>query len=378
MFALKVKKEFAEEVRRILFKKGLVDKRYIFVKSGDYVEMPLLRRLKKEEMKLFKRQDVRLINKKLSSKALSKTPFEIILEKAEKIGVKKGFLPKKWELVGDVLILKILKEVWEQEKKFVGIYAKETESQEKKIAEIYAKENRSQEKRIAGIYAEVLKAKTVVKDMGINGKCREPKIKVLYGNNTETIHKENGIRFKLDASTIMFSSGNIDERIRMAYLSNENETVVDMFAGIGYFSIPIAVYSKPKKIFAYDINPDAYHYLCENIKLNNVQSIVTPVLDDNRNAEENIADRVIMGYLKNTKDFLRKAFKILKTNGGIIHYHENYPNELLPAAPFENLKKIAEKQGKKVKLLNFKNVKSYAPGVSHVVLDVEVSSYPIL
>ena len=325
------------------------------MKNRDYVEIPLLRRLKKEEMKLFKRQDARLINKKLSSKALSKTPFEIILEKA---GMKnKNLLPKKWELVGDVLILKISKEVGEQEKKFAEIYAKEIELQEKRIAEIYA---------------DVLKAKTVVTDMGISGKCRKPKIKVLYGNNTETIHKENGIRFKLDVSTIMFSSGNIDERIRMAYLSNENETVVDMFAGIGYFSIPMAVYSKSKKIFAYDVNPDAYHYLKENIKLNNVQSIVKPVLSDNINADENVADRVIMGYLKDTKDFLPKAFKILKKNG-IIHYHENYPNELLPDAPFENVKKIAEKHGKKVKLLNFKNVKSYAPGVSHVVLDVKVS-----
>ncbi|MBA3044559.1 methyltransferase, partial [archaeon] len=240
-------------------------------------------------MKLFKEQDVRIVNKKLPSKTLSKTPFEVILEKAEKIGIKKDFLPRKWELVGDVLILKIPKEVEEQEKKFVGIYAKEIISQEKKIAEIYA---------------DVLNAKTVVKDEGIIGRNRKPKIKVLYGSSTETVHKENKIRFKLDVSKTMFSSGNIDERIRTAYLSNENETVVDMFAGIGYFSVPMGVYSRPKKIFAYDLNPDAYHYLMENINLNNVQSIVKPVLSDSRNADENVADRVIMGYLKNTKSFL--------------------------------------------------------------------------
>jgi len=342
MFALKIRKEFAEEVRRVLFKKGLVDKRYVFVKNGDYIEMPLLRRLKKEEIKLFKRQDVKPINKKLPSKTLSKTPFEVILEKA---GMEnKNLLPKKWEFVGDVLILRIPKEI---------------EKQEKNVAEIYA---------------EVLNAKTVVKVMGIRGRYRKPKIKVLYGSSTETTHKENKIRFKLDVSKVMFSSGNIDERIRTAYLSNKNETVVDMFAGIGYFSVPMAVYSKPKRIFAYEINPDAYHYLCKNIGLNKVQNIVTPFLSDNRNADENIADRVIMGYLKNTKSFLPKAFKILKKSGGVIHYHENYPNELLPEKPFENVKKIAEKQGKTVKLLGFRNIKSYSPGVSHVVLDVKVSS----
>ena len=341
MFVLKIRKEFAEEVRRILFKKGLVDKRYVFVKNEDYIEMPLLRRLKKEEIKLFKRQDVKPINKKLPSKTLSKTPFEVILEKA---GMEnKNLLPKKWEFVGDVLILRIPKEI---------------EKQEKNVAEIYA---------------GALNAKTVVKDEGIIGRNRKPKIKVLYGSSTETTHKENKIRFKLDVSKVMFSSGNIDERIRTAYLSNKNETVVDMFAGIGYFSIPMAVYSKPKKIFAYDLNPDAHHYLMENINLNNVQSIVKPVLSDSRNADENVADRVIMGYLKNTKSFLSKALRILKHGGGIIHYHENYPNELLPETPFENVKKIANQQGKNVKLLNFRNVKSYAPGVSHVVLDIKVT-----
>jgi tRNA wybutosine-synthesizing protein 2 len=341
MFALKVRKEFTEEARRILFKKGLVDKKYVFLKNGDYVEIPLKRELEKDEMRLFKRQDVSIINKKLPSKTVSKTPFEIILEKA---GMEnKSLLPKKWEIVGDVLILKIPK--WLEE----------------------------HEKSIAKIYADVLKAKTVVKDEGIIGRSRKPKIKVLYGSITETIHKENKIKFKLDVSKVMFSSGNIDERIRTAYLSNENETVVDMFAGIGYFSVSMAFYSKPKRIFAYEINPDAYHYLRENINLNNVQNIVKPVLSDNRNTDENIAERVIMGYLKNTKDFLPKAFKILKADGGIIHYHENYPNELLPKTPFENIKKIAVQQGKTVKLLNFKNVKSYAPGVGHVVLDVKVT-----
>lgn len=341
MFALRVKKEFTEEVRRSLFKKGLVDKRYVFVKNGDYIEMPLLRRLKKEEIKLFKRENVKFINKKLPSKTLSKTPFEVILEKA---GMEnKNLLPKKWELVGDVLILRVPKEI---------------EKQEKNVAETYA---------------EVLNTKTVVKVMGISGIYRKPKIKVLYGSSTETTHKENKIRFKLDVSKVMFSSGNIDERIRTAYLSNKNETVVDMFAGIGYFSVPMAVYSKPKRIFAYEINPDAYHYLCKNIGLNKVQNIVTPFLFDNRNADENIADRVIMGYLKNTKSFLPKALRILKQDGGIIHYHESYPNELLSKTPFENVKKIAGQHGKMVKLLDFRNVKSYAPGVSHVVLDVKVT-----
>jgi len=50
MFALRVKKEFTEEVRKSLFKMGLVDKKCVFLKNGDYVEVPLIRKLEKDEI----------------------------------------------------------------------------------------------------------------------------------------------------------------------------------------------------------------------------------------------------------------------------------------------------------------------------------------
>ncbi len=58
----------------------------------------------------------------------------------------------------------------------------------------------------------------------------------------------------------MFSSGNMNERIRMSNISKPNEVVVDLFAGIGYFTLPIAVYSKPKKIYACEKNPISYDF----------------------------------------------------------------------------------------------------------------------
>jgi len=61
----------------------------------------------------------------------------------------------------------------------------------------------------------------------------------------------------------MFSSGNMDERIRMSMISDKNEVVVDLFAGIGYLLCRMAVYSKPEKIYACEINPVAYDYLAK-------------------------------------------------------------------------------------------------------------------
>ncbi|ENN95777.1 hypothetical protein J422_05943 [Methanocaldococcus villosus KIN24-T80] len=215
------------------------------------------------------------------------------------------------------------------------------------------------------------KCKTVaLKTSQIVGEFRRPYIKILYGKETETIHKEHGCLFKLDVSKIMWSQGNIKERERMARISNENEIVVDMFAGIGYFSIPLAKYSNPKTVYAIEKNPIAYHYLCENIKLNKLKNII-PILSDNRNVNlRNIADRIIMGYIHKTHKFLPKAFEILKDKG-VIHYHETVAEKVMYERPIERLKYYAKIYN--YKLVDYKifKIKKYAPGVWHVVVDAK-------
>jgi tRNA wybutosine-synthesizing protein 2 len=254
-------------------------------------------------------------------------------------------IPDKWEKIGSVVTVRLPKEL---------LRHRET---------------------IGKTYAEVLNCKTALREIsGISGVYREPNVKIIYGNKkTETIHIENGIRYKLDPQKVMFSSGNMDERIRMAKISNPKETVVDLFAGIGYFTLPMAVYSKPKKIFACEINPVAYDYLCKNIVQNDVTSIVEPLLGDNKTtAPKNVADRIIMGYIDSTHKFLPIAINCLKNKTGIIHYHEVCPNELFPDRPFKNVQKESVKHERKVELLAYKHIKSYAPGISHYVLDIKI------
>jgi tRNA wybutosine-synthesizing protein 2 len=254
-------------------------------------------------------------------------------------------IPDKWEKMGDVLTIKLPVDL----RRYSYIIGKS--------------------------YAKTLKCKTVLNDIGgISGIYREPNVEVIYGSkNTVTIHKENGIKFKLDPQRIMFSSGNIDERIRMANISNKNEIVVDLFAGIGYFSIPMAVYSKPKKIYACEINPISYNYLLKNIIINSVVSIIEPKKGDNRKiSPKNIANRAILGYFGDTYKFLPTAFDCLKNHSGIIHYHDTFPKELIPVRPLKIVKKIAEGYNRTIKLLKYKNVKTYAPGINHCVLDIQI------
>ena len=212
--------------------------------------------------------------------------------------------------------------------------------------------------------------KTIMKIDHIQGTKREPVYNILYGNETETIHKENGCLFKLDLSKVMWSKGNNNERLRIAKLVEDNEVVLDMFAGIGYFSIPIGVHSNAKHIYSIEINPNSYFYLCENIKLNKLDNI-TPILGDCMvHAPKYKADRIVMGYVKTTHHYLNVAINSLN-EGGILHYHETVPEKLMNTRPLERI--ISQAGNREVELLKLNKIKKYAPGVEHVVLDVKVN-----
>lgn len=214
------------------------------------------------------------------------------------------------------------------------------------------------------------KVKTIMKIDHIQGTKREPVYKILYGNQTETINKENGCLFKLDLAKVMWSKGNNNERLRIAKLVKDNETVIDMFAGIGYFSIPIGVHSNAKQVYAIEINPNSYHYLCENIKLNKLNN-VTPILGDCKIETPNLkADRIVMGYVKTTHHYLKVAIDSLNP-GGILHYHETVPEKLINVRPIERI--IAQAGNRDVDLIKINKIKKYAPGVEHVVVDVRIN-----
>lgn len=168
----------------------------------------------------------------------------------------------------------------------------------------------------------------------------------------------------------MFSKGNLFEKNRMIK-TIKNGIIIDMFAGIGYFSIPIAVHSSPKKIYAIELNELSYNYLCENIKLNNVENIVIPILG---NCKEkiiyNIADHVIMGYIKETSSYLKYGILSLKKTGGTLYYHDlSFINDY-PLKQIYMIQKEAEKYNKEIIIKNSRIIKKYSPNMIHIVIDV--------
>ena len=79
-----------------------------------------------------------------------------------------------------------------------------------------------------------------------------------------------------------------------------------------------------------------------------------------------------MGYIDDTYRFLPTAIDCLKNGTGIIHYHDVFPNELIPEKSLKFVQEIAKKYDTNAKLLKYNYIKSYAPGVSHVVFDIKI------
>ncbi len=328
MKAVRVKKERAEELRIIAEKIGAKDKRRLIKSFGEFVEIPILDGYEE----FFKGYEI------VEQREVLLNPRRDFLDILSQIVPKdkQKFLPKSYKVIGDLAIVKLSEEIVEFKEK---------------IGEAILESN----PRLRAVWREISK----------EGMMRKPKLELLAGKGSETIHVENGCYFKLDITKVMFSLGNQYERHRVA-MECEDETIVDMFAGIGYFSIPIA--KRAEKVYSIEINYDSYRYLLENAKMNNVKLI--PILGDSMFVTpEGVADRVVMGHIF-CNDFLPIAIKALDRSG-IIHYHEAVPTKVL-WRPRIRVEKACREMGKKCKILNFRRVKNYAPKVAHVVVDALV------
>nr|CAB3458087.1 unnamed protein product [Digitaria exilis] len=131
---------------------------------------------------------------------------------------------------------------------------------------------------------------------------RDSTLELLLGDNGWVTHHENGIRYSLDATKCMFSSGNRSEKLRMGQLNCKDEVVVDLFAGIGYFVLPFLVKANAKFVYACEWNPHALEALRRNVRDNHVQDRCLVLEGDNRvTAPKGVADRVCLGLLPSSE-----------------------------------------------------------------------------
>lgn len=162
---------------------------------------------------------------------------------------------------------------------------------------------------------------------GVCGDFRVRQLKHLSGiRRTVTVHKESGCLFSVDVGRCYFSPRLSYERMRVARQAGNGEVVVNMFAGVGCFSILIAKYSGAEKVYSIDVNPTAFQYMRENIRLNRVYGKVVPILGEAQKVIErklcHKADRVLMPLPEKAFENLPYALLALKKTGGWIHYHD--------------------------------------------------------
>jgi tRNA (guanine37-N1)-methyltransferase len=159
----------------------------------------------------------------------------------------------------------------------------------------------------------------------VSGEDRVRPLRHLAGEErTETIHHEFGCSFKLDLSKVFFSPRLSSEHERIAKQVGRGETVVDMFAGIGPFSILIAKRMPSVEVDAIDSNEVAVKFIRENARLNKVSERVNVHAGDARVVGRKLrrkATRVIMNHPSRADEFLDVACDALRESGGALHYY---------------------------------------------------------
>jgi tRNA (guanine37-N1)-methyltransferase len=227
--------------------------------------------------------------------------------------------------------------------------------------------------------------KSVYTQSGAIKSCyRNRELELLVGKEgTTASHKESGCIFKVDIAKCYFSPRLAHERARIAYLVRGGEVVVNMFAGVGCFSIIIAKTVPQVKVYSIDVNPTAVEFMVENVRVNRVYGKVQPLPGDAKTVIESklrgIADRVLMPLPELAIQYLPAALMTLKPSGGWIHFHY-----FIHATPTEDpIEKTKQQAASKLDSLGVKYifdygriVRSTGPNWWHIVLDVKVAGVP--
>ncbi|MHC1628840.1 MAG: class I SAM-dependent methyltransferase [Candidatus Nezhaarchaeales archaeon] len=202
---------------------------------------------------------------------------------------------------------------------------------------------------------------------------------ILAGNGgLETIHRESGCAFKVDISKVFFTSRLQYERSRIASMVKPGEVIVNMFAGVGPFSIVIAKRVPNVKAYSIDINPDAYRLMIENVRLNHVEDKVIPLLGDASQVIEahnlkGIADRVLMPSPEHAINYLAKAVEVLKAKGYIHYYDVADPKVDVRKHLEYRVSQILDKLGVKWSITSSRVIRSVAPLKVYACADISIT-----
>ena len=210
----------------------------------------------------------------------------------------------------------------------------------------------------------------------VEGDFRIRDLELLAGENkTQTEYKEFGCRFLVDVEKVFFSPRLSTERNRIADLVKDGETIINMFGGIGMFSI-MAAKKKKCTVYNIDINPDAAKLCEKNISLNKLAgSVISLHGDATQIINEKLkgkGDRVLMLLPERSDEFLDSAISSAKKNG-IIHYYSHIHADKKTLAPKLSEKHFLEITPVKSEILYSRMVRAVGPRYYQTVVDARIS-----
>jgi len=336
---LKVKKDMGEKTRLELIAKGFLDRSKKILSDNEHVFLPL----KNSAASEMTREYGDIIYMEFESFKHHPKSYRDLLDLQPEL---MELLPTSFDIIGEICIIKLPEALLECSAS-IGKAIMET--------------RRS--------------LRSVALDRGVKGDFRIRDLQVIAGEDQlETIHVENNLRFKLDPSKVYFSPRLATERRRIAE-KIDGGRVLDMFAGVGPFSLTCARYGKPDEIIGLDLNPYCIEYFNTNIRLNSAEDTVTAFLGDAKEAPLGMGpfNTIIMNLPHGSIDFLDTALEVID-GGSIFLYSIVKKNDVI--STIDDIVKLTRDCGKEVVISSMREVHEYSPDMSMMAFDMEVRASP--
>ncbi|CAF5035250.1 unnamed protein product [Rotaria sp. Silwood1] len=215
-----------------------------------------------------------------------------------------------------------------------------------------------------------------------NDDFRSPNTRLVLGNDPWIHLVENGIKFSYNVDKSMFCAGNNTERMRMGRISCVNETIVDLYAGIGYFTLPFLVHGHARHVYACEWNPDSMEALRRNLQANHIDDDrYTLLLGDNQlTCPVGVADRCNLGLIPSSEASWPIACRALRSEGGRLHVHgvvntKQETHDQWSENVRQHIETIMrnihhEENNYKCEIEHIERVKPYGPHLDHLVVDL--------
>ena len=208
----------------------------------------------------------------------------------------------------------------------------------------------------------------------VGGDHRTRGLELLAGEDrTLTEHRENGCRMLVDVEKAFFSPRLSTERMRVAGACSDGETLVNMFGGVGAFSLAAAK-AKRCDVYSIDINAEAARLCGANAARNRLRGRVMSVAGDAGTATagmEGVASRTLMVLPERSAEFLPAALRVTAP-GGVIHYYAHTHSYKKAGAARAAIDGFAAACPAKFEVLGARRVRTVGPGYHQTVVDARV------